>query len=312
MSGQALRIAIVSTGRSGTTWLQLLLSHLYDAAPVGARDWDATTGSFATDGGAGLVGRLIQRAAGQDYATWPQFWGSLPSRAIIHAHWHAHPPLVEELADRGVPVVTMARHPLDVLISHLAWVNRNQSEDLGLSFLRGATPTSEAFLDFATGKLAQWLLAITPGWWLREGVARVRYEDLADDPQRELKALAEALGLERRLSVEDALAAAGRESLQQKASGVAGFLPSPVRGRLLALWAGLSRGSRRAFVEQHRERKHYWQGTPGLWREFLPAESARTIAAAHQQSFECLGYDCDPDPNLTPAEAEANWLRRLV
>ena len=302
---QPLHIAIVSTGRSGTTWLQLLLAHLYDAHPVGARNWDEESGRFAQDAHHGLLYRLTHK----HYDDFSDFWGTLPHRSIIHAHWHAHPAVVEALEQAAVPIITVARHPLDVLISHLAWVNRNTTEELGLDALRGATPTSGAFLDFATGELAQWLLSITPGWWLRD-VIRVRYEDLRADPRTEVARITAEIGVKPTGEVDQALASSDLRRLQEKESLLSRLVPASRRQAALALWARLG-GGREAYVDQHRERKHFWQGQPGLWRSFLPSEQAERIAAAHQPSFDLFNYPVDPDPTLTPAQAESNWRALL-
>jgi hypothetical protein len=281
------------------------LSYAYDARPVGARDWDAERRQFRPSTG-GLLGRL---SGGTNYQSWEEFWQGIEERAVVHAHWHAHPELIDLLRRDHLPVVTMARHPLDVLISHLAWVNRNLHEDLGLNELKGATPISSAFSDFATGELAQWLLSITPGWWLREDVLRVRYEKMVEDPAATLTELTNRLGPPRQ-SVEETLAASERESLKKEPSPLVRLLPGTIRSRVVGAWSALS-GSRRSFVEQHRERKHYWQGRPGLWRELVPQEIAEPVAAAHTQSFESLGYACDPDPTLTAEQAEQNWSRYI-
>jgi hypothetical protein len=297
-----LHIAIVSTGRSGTTWLQLLLAHLYDAQPVGARNWDHESGRFAPDGHHGFLYRLTHK----HYDDFSDYWDTLPPRAIVHAHWHAHPEVVTALQDRAIPTITVARHPLDVLISHLAWVNRNTTDDLGLSSLKGATPVSPAFVDFATGELAQWLLSITPGWWLRD-IVRLRYEDLRADAEKEVQRIADEIAVPIRGNLDHALQSSDLGRLQSgNGTLLTRLIPARQRSMILSLWSRLH-GSREAYVEQHRERKHFWQGQPGLWRSFLPSGQAERIAAAHQPSFDLFNYPVDPDPNLTPAQAESNW-----
>ncbi len=52
-----------------------------------------------------------------------------------------------------------------------------------------------------------------------------------------------------------------------------------------------------------------WPGKPGLWRTLLTAHVARRIAAAHEDVFSALGYDCNPDPTLDWRKATHNWSR---
>jgi hypothetical protein len=63
---------------------------------------------------------------------------------------------------------------------------------------------------------------------------------------------------------------------------------------------------RAAYADYH---FHFWQGRPGHWKSLLTAHVARRIAAAHPEMFQALGYKCDPDFKLTPAQADLNWYR---
>jgi hypothetical protein len=56
---------------------------------------------------------------------------------------------------------------------------------------------------------------------------------------------------------------------------------------------------------------HFWQGRPGLWKALLTAPVAEQVARAHPAYFTDLGYRCDPDPLLSPLQADANWVRLL-
>ncbi|MPZ23309.1 MAG: hypothetical protein GEU28_07150 [Dehalococcoidia bacterium] len=306
---ERLQIIIASTGRSGTTWLQLLMADLYNAAALGARGWKPETGLFVPAATGSKVNHLVAGAQGMLYRTWPEFWSYLPGRAVVNAHWHAYPEIVEELQARGVPVVTLARHPFDIAISHLAWVNRYDQVNLDIDHLKGLAPTSPGFVDFASGELAQWLFSITRGWWTREWVHRVRYEELVARPLPVLAQLAEEIGAPPALSVEDTLARDERRGLRtDRLSRWARIIPGRHRDALLDLWSGAVRkGGRGAYAERQRQRKHYWQGRPGLWRSLLPAEQAEEIGRAHAELLEFFGYDCDPDPALTPGQADANW-----
>ena len=53
--------------------------------------------------------------------------------------------------------------------------------------------------------------------------------------------------------------------------------------------------------------QHCWQGNPGHWKHLLPAQESRQIAAHHSAVLATLGYTCDPDPDLSGEQADANW-----
>ena len=55
-------------------------------------------------------------------------------------------------------------------------------------------------------------------------------------------------------------------------------------------------------------RYHFWQGKPGLWRTLLTAAEVEVLAPALTSTLAELGYACDPDPSLTAAQADANWI----
>ncbi|MGI9615435.1 MAG: sulfotransferase domain-containing protein [Acidimicrobiales bacterium] len=177
-------------------------------------------------------------------------------------------------------VVTIARHPLDVLLSVLHF-SRFEVQILdwldGAALpspdsLRDATPTSAQFLDWATSKGATRLLAITHRWWQDGTAHRIRYEELiADTPGVFGKLLAE-LGI---TPLNDS--------------------PDPDQIREGAL-AGLAN-------------HHRWRATTNGWRDLLPVEAATKIHRAHRRVFDDLGYTLDAaDPLLDDATASANWL----
>jgi hypothetical protein len=53
---------------------------------------------------------------------------------------------------------------------------------------------------------------------------------------------------------------------------------------------------------------HYWQGSPNHWRRLIVPQLANAIRDMHPRAFSTFGFACDPDPNLTEAQARANWL----
>src|SRR5205085_9176047 len=62
----------------------------------------------------------------------------------------------------------------------------------------------------------------------------------------------------------------------------------------------------RQLTERHH---HFWQGRPGLWRQFLPGDLADRIANAHRESLAELNYVCRADSTLDRDHADANWIK---
>jgi hypothetical protein len=178
-------------------------------------------------------------------------------------------------------VVTVARHPLDVLISILHFcIFDSESENWLLGTggseagIYGAMPRSRSFVDYSRGPRAAELLAVTPDWWETAGVVSVRYEDCVRDAADVLQRLENEFGTPRMGSRDSIIEACSLARLRSTATN-----------------------------------NHFWQGQPGLWRQLLPAAEAQEIAAAHGSVFDRLGYSCDPDPNLVATSADRNWVQ---
>jgi hypothetical protein len=204
-------------------------------------------------------------------------WEALPEDIVLQLHERADPALLGALDRHDFQVVAVARHPLDVLLSILHFARHDPSPARWLEDEPGdelglihASPLDEVFAEYAVGRRAQALLRISCQWWSQAEAVRVRYEHLCDRPENVL----EALGGLSRANVGDVVANHTLDRLRQVFPG-----------------------------------QHFWQGSPGHWRSLLPPVVARMIAEAHPQSFELLGYACDPDPQLTSEGAEENWLR---
>src|SRR3954470_22779750 len=84
-----LRIAVVSTPRAGNTWVRHLLGTAYQV-PHFAR-----------------------------HSLSDEDWNALPPEVVLQIHWRRTPAFAVRLKEHGFRVVTVARHPLDVLISIL-------------------------------------------------------------------------------------------------------------------------------------------------------------------------------------------------
>lgn len=188
-----LRVAILSTPRSGTTWLRYLLASLFP---------------------------LPERA----FYDPPQIdWATLPDSCIFQLHRHRTPAFVDNLRQHGFRVFVMARHPIDVLLSILHYSLHNDStlhwldgEGGDERTIYGAMPCSEAFLEYATGARAKALLFISREWWNVAGVHQVRYENLVADPHAELNNIINFVNFPPRMSIADALAQTSMSNLRTR------------------------------------------------------------------------------------------------
>lgn len=247
--GRRLRLAVVSTPRTGNTWLRRMLDTVYSLAHV-----------------------VVEDPSQID-------WAALPPRCVLQTHWGPEPGFVAQLEEHGFRPITLARHPLDVLLSilHLAslipvrrqWYGGREGGEEALAM---ATPCSRDFLDYAAGTRARLLLDISRQWVARPDCLLVRYESLVTDPRGRLAELCR--------SIHPATGAAITRAVEEHAIEKA-----------------------RAGVHN----QHFWQGRPGHWRRFLPEAEARVAAAPHAAVFAAFGYECDADPTLTTPRAEVTW-----
>jgi len=226
-----MKVALVSTPRSGNTWLRYMLASLYE--------WEQ---------------HAVHTPPSLD-------WEKLPEGCIVQMHWHRTSDFTSLLARCGFRALTIARHPLAVLLSIWQFAphepqtaNWLEGEGGNEDTILKAAVASPEFLAYACSDRARALLSVTPEWWDAPGVARVRYEDLVDHPQRTLTGLCEALGPPRR-SIAETLEAHTLDKLK------------PTAGN-----------------------SHFWQGRTDAWREMIPHEFALEIAHVHREVFERMGY----------------------
>jgi hypothetical protein len=166
-----LRLALISTPRSGNTWARGLLARLYGLEQIPVHFPDDIP------------------------------WDDLPERCLIQIHWYPIEPFYSRLREHGVRVVVMARHPLDVLMS---WLNYSyyvhlEGHCLGQGVctecgIVGALPGGEAFRNYVLSESCRILLCYSPAWWKKPGILRLRYEDLVADPEAALERLAAEIG----------------------------------------------------------------------------------------------------------------------
>ena len=134
------RIAIISTPRSGNTWVRSVLAHALTLEEIAVHN-----------------PRDIQDV--------------LPQRLILQVHWYREPNFQAFLRNEGFQVLVLRRHPLDVLLSVLSFVQRepgvarwlegNTGLPAGLAKL---TPVSPDFAAYATSFGAENLLSISYQW----------------------------------------------------------------------------------------------------------------------------------------------------
>jgi hypothetical protein len=179
-----LRLALISTPRSGNTWLRHLLGKVFAAHELAVHD-----------------------PADVD-------WSNLPRDCIVQMHEHRTPALERKLSDHGFRVVVLARHPLDVLLSVLHFATHDGSTHRWLRgeggnerSLYGAMPGSAAFLDYAQGKRATALLSVSPQWWDAPACLGLTYEDLVAKPKNVLQSVVDAVGVPPRVPLATAVAA---------------------------------------------------------------------------------------------------------
>jgi hypothetical protein len=216
-----------------------------------------------------------------NYAVWTPAearWDEFPPDLSLAIHWRYSRELEGFVRERGFRITVTARHPLDVLLSilHYAptdndtnrWLEGEAGDERAL--VAGTTPVDEAFVRYALSWRFAALLEVSTGW-APSADALLRYAEFVTDPRRELETLLRQFGLR---AVNDVDAVVREHSPQQT---------------------------------QARTPGHYWQGAPNHWRRLIVPKLADAIRDRHPRAFTTFGFACDPDPDLTEAQALANW-----
>ena len=164
-----MRIAIISTPRSGNSWVRSVLSQALDLEQIGVHNPHDIP-------------------------------HTLPERVVLQIHWYREPNFQEFLTTNQFRPLVISRHPLDVLVSvwHFA-----PFEPLTARWLEGNVelpnaiiqhpPASPAFISYATSWGAENLLCVSYQWWHEPTAIRVHYEDLVRNPMHNFGKLLETL-----------------------------------------------------------------------------------------------------------------------
>jgi len=209
---------------------------------------------------------------------WRDLPSELPNDCVLQIHWYREPNFQAFLRENKFRLIVLARHPLDVLLSVLHFIEyepltaRWLEGNCGISpELIGSSPVSAAFKRYATSWGAENLLSISYQWWHDPETLRIRYEDLVEDPKANFNTIVKVLD-----GSTDTLEPILQEINFEK------FRATPNR--------------------------HGWQGQPGLWRRLIPTITALKIYAYHRRVFNTLGYP-PPFSLITPTNANRNWER---
>jgi hypothetical protein len=244
-----VRIAVLSTPRSGNTWVRIMLAAGYQLPSLAYHEMSDSE------------------------------WAALPESFTLQMHCLPEPDLLKRFHDHNIQLLTVARHPLDVLISilHVAvydveserWLQGIHGDERALF---GGRPRSREFAEYAASDRAKALLNVTPAWWQRSDTYRVRYEDLVADPLAGLKKFEQQFG-PFKSSYEQILQTASMDTARKNSTN-----------------------------------NHFWKGQPGLWRELLPPAEATEIAWHCKPILDALGYDFEPNRELTAEKADRAWV----
>ncbi len=182
----------------------------------------------------------------------------------------------EWLSKKQCRILTVARNPIDVLLSALRFSTREPQVS---RWLNGAThlPTSlgkdgsasPEFMKYCLSDGAANLLSVSADWWNQPGVVQVRYEDAVHTPREEFTRLIGELGG----NCEDLDACLERTKLS---------------------------------VYQAMPNQHGWRGQPDHWTKLVPTLDAARIYMRHRPVFKALGYSLRVYW-LNKAMAAKNW-----
>ena len=172
-----MRLLIASPRKTGNAQLRCLVATAYGLELIGSRD--------APDG--------------SDLATVGPWLEDFPDRGVAHTSFHHSPELMRLLADYGVSVIAVLRHPFDLLVS-IHEIAQRRSSKKGRRLRESDPWESLAGREFGDPVVMQYAtdgFADEIGWlkgWHDSGVPLVRFELLEAAPFQAVAGLATALG----------------------------------------------------------------------------------------------------------------------
>jgi hypothetical protein len=244
-----VRVAVIATPRCGNTWVRMMLAHVLELDQL-----------------------PVHHPADLD-------WTRLPEHVVIQLHWPRTAYLQSLLAGAGVNVVTVSRHPFDVLVSILRFA---QTEPDTIEWLWGSggdeeslldvDPSSEQFAQWAMSERALELLEVSSSWLADDQVAHVRYESLVQSPDVEMDRLLKHLSLPPVRPIDEAVRI---------------LTPGWVNER-----SGLS---------------HAWTATTEMWKEVIPGEVAHQLSLRYGRHLHQLDLEGMSELDKDWTATRARW-----
>lgn len=233
----SLKIFIGSTAKTGNVWLRSLLASVYGLRTVETVDH---------------IDEETLQSLGRGW--------------IAHQHFSPNERILKLLRRHEVTVLTVLRHPGDVLVSLKAFMggfdDAHERDPYAASMLRDGESFGPAALEYVREHFAA-QINLSLFWW-RMGAIPVRYEQLRHDPLNSLRALTDRL--------------------------------SPVPDTRLKTALALNNIKR--MRSQHSDSaSHFRNGRTGDWRELLPPEIVEVFrhTRPYPALFAALGYSVDGD-----------------
>lgn len=243
------RIAIISTPRSGNTWLRRLLSDIYSLEEIGEHKFN-------------------------------DFYIPKKDNLIIQIHWPYNKRILEVLKKNNFKILSLSRHPLDILISILRFSRFSLGFNRWLGGLKDINkitflnPYDKEFVDYALGDEINQLFEVSGSWWQQDDVIKVSYEDLNNDPVKVLKDIIKKLDYPDRIP-------------QKKLESV------------------VSQNSLIKFSKMIT--RHGWKGMNNNWQNFFLKNDAKKIFNKYKKLSQNDHYEFEDNYKLTHKNAAKNW-----